>query len=130
MDREGKERKEEVGLSSWPMSNSYPVTATNAHMEARKMLRMMTKKETKVVLKTETGAEEEEIDNTEETKLSGIANALASLCSDSLVPKSSPSPLVSVQGSGVIVLCLLVSQLVQPDDSDCGNRADSVSLFM
>ena len=83
MDREGKVRKEEVGLSSWPMSSSYPVTATNAHMEARKMLRMMTKKETKVVLKTETDAEEKEINNTEETKLSGIANVLASLCCDS-----------------------------------------------
>ena len=43
---------EELGLSSWPMSRSYPATSTHVQMEVRKMLRTMMakKKETEVVL--------------------------------------------------------------------------------
>ena len=52
MERERKGGSEDLGLSSWPMSSSYPVTATNSHIEARKMLRMMARKDTKVVLGT------------------------------------------------------------------------------
>ena len=46
---------EEVGLSSWPMSRSYPATSTHVQMEARKILRTMMarKKETEVVLNPE-----------------------------------------------------------------------------
>ena len=51
----GNERVEgeEVGLSSWPMSRSYPASSTHVQMEARKILRTMMarKKETEVVLK-------------------------------------------------------------------------------
>ena len=75
------EPEEEVELSSWPMSSSYPVTATNAHMEARKVLRMVARKETKVVLKESTG--EEEIDNKEDTTPCGVFNTLSSICYDS-----------------------------------------------
>ena len=47
------ERSEEVGLSSWPMSSSYPAASTNVQMETRKILRILTaKKETEVILKT------------------------------------------------------------------------------
>ena len=59
MERERKGGSEDLGLSSWPMSSSYPVTATNSHMEARKMLRMMARKDTKVVLGTAEAGEKE-----------------------------------------------------------------------
>ena len=50
---------EEVGLSSWPMSSSYPVT--RAQLEARKIVKYITsqKKESEVVLHSETLQEEE-----------------------------------------------------------------------
>ena len=49
---------EEVGLSSWPMSSSYPVT--RAQLEARKIVKYITsqKKESEVVLHSETLQEE------------------------------------------------------------------------
>ena len=55
------ERSEEVGLSSWPMSSSYPTASTNVQMETRKILRILTaKKETEVILKT-APAEEDQV---------------------------------------------------------------------
>ena len=59
-----REGEEEVGLSSWPMSSSYPVTRTQ--LEARKIVKYITsqRKETEVVLQN--NAREEE--NPEDTK--------------------------------------------------------------
>ena len=58
---------EEVGLSSWPMSRSYPATSTHVQMEARKILRTMMarKKETEVVL---TNSSPEENDSSEQDR--------------------------------------------------------------
>ena len=62
---------EEVGLSSWPMSRSYPATSTHVQMEARKILRtMMTgRKETEVVLNS---SKPEEIDTSKQGHLSKV----------------------------------------------------------
>ena len=54
-----RQREEEVGLSSWPMSSSYPVTRTQ--LEARKMVKFITnqRKETEVVVRNKTPNEED-----------------------------------------------------------------------
>ena len=53
-----REGEEELGLSSWPMSSSYPVTRTQ--LEARKMVKYITsqRKETEVVLQNNAREEE------------------------------------------------------------------------
>ena len=54
-----RQREEEVGLSSWPMSSSYPVTRTQ--LEARKMVKFITnqRKETEVVVQNKNQNEED-----------------------------------------------------------------------
>ena len=54
-----RQGEEEVGLSSWPMSSSYPVTRTQ--LEARKMVKFITnqRKETEVVVQNNTLNEED-----------------------------------------------------------------------
>ena len=60
--------EEEVGLSSWPMSRSYPVTRTQ--LEARKIVRYITsqRKETEVVLQNTATENEEAKDSKTVTK--------------------------------------------------------------
>ena len=76
------ERSEEVGLSSWPMSSSYPAASTNVQMETRKILRILTaKKETEVILKTAP---------TEDDQKKTLCSRLASLVPDCSVLHPEP----------------------------------------
>ena len=106
MERERKGGSEDLGLSSWPMSSSYPVTATNSHMEARKMLRMMARKDTNVVLGTAEAGEKEGNENTKQAKDKNGFNVLSSLCYD-----SEPDDVDEVDGLAEDVLRPLVKLL-------------------
>ena len=77
--------REEVGLSFWPMSSSYPVT--RPELEARKMLRKITtsrKQETEVVLNTNLPDSEQS-----NTKKKGCCNIFSLCCLEQPEPKSS-----------------------------------------
>ena len=99
--------REEVGLSFWPMSSSYPVT--RPELEARKMLRQITsgrKQETEVVLKTNPPDSEES--NTRK-KEEGLCNIYSLCCLEQ--PESEPSEVDDVDGLAEDVLRPLVKLL-------------------
>ena len=99
--------REEVGLSFWPMSSSYPVT--RPELEARKMLRQITsrrKQETEVVLKTESPNPEE---STTHKKEKGLCNIYSLCCLEQ--PESEPSEVDDVDGLAEDVLRPLVKLL-------------------
>ena len=101
------EAREEVGLSFWPMSSSYPVT--RPELEARKMLRQITsgrKQETEVVLKTNPPDSEES--NTRK-KEEGLCNIYSLCCLEQ--PESEPSEVDDVDGLAEDVLRPLVKLL-------------------
>ena len=82
-----REGEEEVGLSSWPMSSSYPVTRTQ--LEARKMIKYITsqRKETEVVLQNDAREEEDHKDTKK-----GIKERLLGLSSFFATPQSEEDP--------------------------------------
>ena len=82
-----REGEEEVGLSSWPMSSSYPVTRTQ--LEARKMIKYITsqRKETEVVLQNDAGEEEDHKDTKK-----GITERLLGLSSFLSTPQPEEDP--------------------------------------
>ena len=104
---------EEVGLSSWPMSRSYPATSTHVQMEARKILRtMMTgRKETEVVLNS---SKPEEIDTSKQGHLSkgrfGPLCCTSSTESETL-PESPDADIDEVDGMAEDILRPLVKLL-------------------
>ena len=94
-----------MGLSSWPMSSSYPVT--RAQLEARKIVKYITsqKKESEVVLNSETRQEEE----AQESK-KGIKEKLLGLSSLFLTaqPEEEPPDVDEVDGLAEDILRPLV----------------------
>ena len=96
--------KEEVGLSSWPMSKSYPATSTNVEKEARKIMKTLTtrKRNTEVVLKTE----EEHLTDPEETWSERVSCLIPDCCAP--LPEISNDDVDEVDGLAEDVLRPLV----------------------